>query len=146
MTDLSTAATAFADPAFRSALARLVNLANEATAHLQQRAERDPDGVTLATQLGEAIKAVDAVAENTLEDLAEPPIRRMQRFTVFIQQADGQGTTHISAHAAADAEAAIQKALDQTGVDWCERDTTDLRVLGVVNGEVSVERWDPWAE
>ncbi|MBQ4855663.1 hypothetical protein IMW82_13375 [Rhodanobacter sp. B2A1Ga4] len=146
MTDISTAATAFADPAFRAALARLVNLANDATAHLQQRSANDPDGVTLATQLGEAIKAVDAVAENTLEDLAEPPIRQTQRFTVFIQQADGHGTTHISVHSVVDADTAIQKALEQTGADWCVRDTTDLRVLGVVNGDVSVQRWDPWAE
>jgi hypothetical protein len=145
MTDLSTAATAFADPAFRSALASLVNRANEATDRLKQYAA-DDDARVLATDLGEAIIAIDDLAERTLEDLAEPPVRRTPRFTVFVQQADGRGTTHISVHSAVDADQAVQKALDQTGADWNETDPTKLRVLGIANGEVSVERWDPWAE
>ncbi|MEY2161386.1 hypothetical protein [Rhodanobacter sp. FW106-PBR-LB-2-11] len=141
MSDLSTPISALAEGRFRSALAALVNRANEAIAYIR----KSPQGngaAELAAGLDHAIQSVDAMATDALEAMAEPPLRTVPKFTVFIQKASGAGTTHISVHAGADADAAVELAMTEAAAAWGGWDRDNLRVLGVVKGDVEIERWD----
>jgi len=141
MSDLSTPIPALADGTFRSALAALVNRASEALDYIH-KAPQDDGAAALATGLQGAIQSVDAMATDALEAMTEPPVRTLPKFTVFIQEASGAGTTHISVHAGADADAAVELALADAAADWGDWNRDDLRVLGVVKGDVEIERWD----
>lgn len=70
-------------------------------------------------------------------------------FTVWIQDADGTGTTYIT-HVDADiSEHAKAEALKDCARDWGRYqddeqtlDTTDLRVIGVAVGDVEIVEWE----
>lgn len=68
-------------------------------------------------------------------------------FTVFLREADGTGTTHISYQEAADRNEAVRAALSECRHDWGREDDgsdedDDLHVLGVAAGNVTVVEWD----
>lgn len=68
----------------------------------------------------------------------------MPVFTIFVQQADGRGTVHISAHAAATREAAVRAAIAETldDWDWLEHGEDSVHVLGAAAGDVEILAWD----
>lgn len=73
----------------------------------------------------------------------EPPAKQMPWFTVFVQEADGTGTTHVSSHQCRDVQAAMRAALNETSGDWGEEDhpLDSLRVVGVIAGNVDIIEW-----
>jgi len=70
-------------------------------------------------------------------------------FTVFCQQVDQLGTTHIDTVEAADLDSAIQVGRQQCLADWnggaSEPDApfalADIHCLGVAAGDVSILHW-----
>lgn len=73
-------------------------------------------------------------------------------WTIWISQADGQGTHHVSTYLAATVEEAKQEAIQQAAADWgwtVERDPNQisefapcqLHVLGVAKGAVVIDEW-----
>lgn len=68
------------------------------------------------------------------------------KFTVFIRQADGTGTTYITSVEAADIEQAKQAALEECSQDWSVNGSPwaidDLTVIGVARGEFEILEWD----
>lgn len=66
----------------------------------------------------------------------------MDSFTVFVTEANGRGTVHISAHAARSPEGAAKAGLKQTAADWGCRGTRDLRVLGIAKGDIEIIEWN----
>lgn len=77
-------------------------------------------------------------------DCSRDAIGKLQTFTVFVQQADGRGTVHISAHQAATREAAVRAAIADTleDWDWLEHGEESVHVLGVAAGDVDILAWD----
>ena len=65
-------------------------------------------------------------------------------FTVWVQQANGCGTHHVSCHRVRGGiEAAKRAAIRDTLADWGEHyEASDLRVLGVCQGDVAVLEWN----
>lgn len=64
-------------------------------------------------------------------------------FTVWVQQANGEGTTHISSHAAADADEAATLAMGETCRNWgIDFEPDALRILGIAKGEVEIVEWE----
>ena len=70
----------------------------------------------------------------------------MTWYTVFVQEADGGGTTHVSSHNCINVETAIRVAVDETLDDWGREDYADedLRVLGVLNGQPEIVEWSDY--
>jgi hypothetical protein len=62
------------------------------------------------------------------------------KYTVFVQQADGRGTTHIAVYDAANCEEAEKLALIQAAADW-NGSPKDTRILGTIKGDVEVLKW-----
>jgi len=62
-------------------------------------------------------------------------------FTVFVRQADGRGTTHVSTHQAASQDDAEQLGLAETAANW-DYSEQQLAVLGVIAGDVQLLSWD----
>jgi hypothetical protein len=65
----------------------------------------------------------------------------MKTFTVFIVQANGHGTTYITGAQGRTINSAKNKALAECARDWKES-KGNLRVLGVVEGDVRILEWD----
>lgn len=67
-------------------------------------------------------------------------------FTVFVQQADGRGTVHISDYEAATPEEAAAAALERVAGDWGTEDEPwdrdDLRILGIARGNFDIIEWN----
>ncbi len=79
----------------------------------------------------------DAMREALAEHDAQPT-----GFTVFLRQANNEGTTHISYHPG-DRDEAVQLAIAQCHANWgWDGDDDDLRVLGVAAGDVTIVEWD----
>lgn len=73
--------------------------------------------------------------------------KKPQGFTVFLRQANGEGTTHISFQEEADRNAAVYAAIRECRTDWGWEDDgsdedDDLHVLGVAAGDVTIVEWD----
>lgn len=69
----------------------------------------------------------------------------MNTYTVWIRDANGEGTTHISAHEAATAGEAEALALAETADDWNydpARADVMLCVIGVAEGDVKIVHWE----
>lgn len=67
-------------------------------------------------------------------------------FTVFLREADGTGTTHISYHPG-DRNEAVRLAMIECRADWGweehgSDEDDDLHVLGVAAGDVTIVEWD----
>ena len=71
----------------------------------------------------------------------EPPAKQLPWFTVFVQEADGTGTTHVSSHQCRDVQAAMRAGLDDTVNDWGDSYEGNLRVVGVIAGNVDIIEW-----
>jgi hypothetical protein len=71
-------------------------------------------------------------------------------FTVFCQQADGQGTIHIDTVEATDLDSAIQAGRERCLRDWNDHtDNTgtpftldDIHCLGIAGGDVTILHWE----
>lgn len=83
----------------------------------------------------------DCDADVVLVERELPASPELASFTVFVRQADGRGTTHISTHEAASREEAEQLALADTAADWGEG-VGDPVVHGVIAGDVEIVSWD----
>jgi hypothetical protein len=70
----------------------------------------------------------------------------MTTFTVWIQQANGRGTTHVSSHDAASEAQAEMAALEETSADWGDWPVDQLRVLGIAKGSVEIVEWNDYDE
>lgn len=70
----------------------------------------------------------------------------MTWFTVLVQEADGSGTTHISAHNCETTETAMRVAMEETKDDWGRDDyeDADLRILGVLEGRPEILEWSDY--
>ncbi len=66
----------------------------------------------------------------------------LAKFTVFVQQPNGYGTTHISSHEATNSDGAVEAALRETANDWGYESTCNLRVLGVASGDITILEWN----
>lgn len=73
----------------------------------------------------------------------------LTRYTVWTQEADGTGTTHITAVDAATPEQAALQAMAETLDDWGWDDDTNLRTLGIAYvdaaGNLVIHEWDELA-
>lgn len=65
----------------------------------------------------------------------------MAAFTVFCRDADGTGTTWISAIGAPDVETAKTRARNRCAEDW-DCDAEDVSVVGVAAGDVTILEWE----
>ncbi|KZC32641.1 hypothetical protein RhoFW510R10_12060 [Rhodanobacter sp. FW510-R10] len=83
----------------------------------------------------------DCDADVRLEGRELPSLASLATYTVFVRQADGRGTTHVSAHEAASPEDAEQLALAETASDWGSS-LESLVVHGVIAGDVEIISWD----
>ncbi|UJJ60598.1 hypothetical protein [Rhodanobacter denitrificans] len=83
----------------------------------------------------------DCDADVGIDDRELPVVPSLATYTVFVRQADGRGTTHVSSHDAASPAEAEQLALAETASDW-EDSVDDLVVLGVIAGDVEIVSWD----
>lgn len=94
----------------------------------------------------ERIAQLLLAAGYALAEPGEPPAKQRQWFTVFVQEADGSGTTHVSAHQCHDVQQAMRAGLADTSNAWGEHDYPEdkLRILGVVEGNVSVLEWSDY--
>ena len=67
-------------------------------------------------------------------------------FTVFCQQTDQIGTTHIAPVEAADLESAILAGREQCLADWNGGDDIftldDIHCLGVAEGDINILHWE----
>lgn len=88
----------------------------------------------------------DCLADVSVDERELPPATSLASYTVFVRQANGQGTTHVSAHDAASPAEAEQLALAETAADWSD-EVDSLAVLGVIAGDVDLLSWDDalWA-
>ena len=69
-------------------------------------------------------------------------------FTIWVQEADGTGTIHVSAHDAETPEEAAIDALLETQDDWGGEDCYSLHnlaVLGIAKGSVDLVEWNDLA-
>lgn len=70
----------------------------------------------------------------------------MQKFTVFIREADGTGTTFITSVEAETIEAAKDQALDECCEAWGSNgdpwDRNNLHILGIAEGDIHIIEWD----
>jgi hypothetical protein len=67
----------------------------------------------------------------------------MTKFYVWITEANGRGTCHVSSHEADTPDEATNEALYETCVDWGgDYIPTDLRILGIAKGEIEIIEWD----
>jgi hypothetical protein len=64
----------------------------------------------------------------------------LNKYTDFVQQADGRGTTHIAVYDAANCEEAEKLALRQAAADW-HSPPEKLRILGTLKGDPEVLNW-----
>lgn len=64
-------------------------------------------------------------------------------FTVFLRQANNEGTTHISYHPG-DRSEAERRARAECANDWGfdQHEAAELHVLGVAAGDVTIVEWD----
>lgn len=71
-----------------------------------------------------------------------------REFTVWVQEANGEGTTHIQAYSAKDSDEACALALKQVAENWGGKDCgyspddDSLLVLGVAEGAVTILEWN----
>lgn len=65
----------------------------------------------------------------------------MKTWTVWVRDANGEGTTHISAHKAETIEAAVALAVEETAGDW-QQPKEALEVLGIAEGDVKIVEWN----
>lgn len=68
------------------------------------------------------------------------------KFTVFIRQADGRGTTYITSVIASSVEEAKTLAKEECSQEWSVNGSPwaieDLIVLGVARGDVEIVEWE----
>jgi hypothetical protein len=64
----------------------------------------------------------------------------LNKYTVFVQQADGRGTTHIAVYEAVNCEAAEELARLQAAADW-NSSPEKVRILGTLKGDPEVLKW-----
>lgn len=65
-------------------------------------------------------------------------------FTIFCRNADGKGTTNIFAVQADDLESASQAGIEQCAEDW-DCDESEIHILGVAEGDVTILQWSDLA-
>jgi hypothetical protein len=114
-----------------------------------QSAYKPGDGETFAALCGEIVDARAVVAKSSAT-----LIRALPSFTVFCQEAGGNGTIHIDHIEAGDLEAAIIAGKQQCIDDWSDRTTeTDspwnmetVHCLGVAAGDVEILHWEDQPE
>ncbi len=86
-----------------------------------------------------------AAHESTVEQAAEQGTS-LKTYSVFIREASDIGTTFITSVEAANAEEAKELALTECCESWGSPenpwDRDNLRVLGVLAGDVQVIEWD----
>ena len=66
----------------------------------------------------------------------------IKNFTVFCQDVNGLGTTWIEAVAADSKEAAADIAVVKCAEDWGRDNHRNIRVLGIIEGDVKVAYWE----
>ena len=68
----------------------------------------------------------------------------MSEFTVWVQQDDGRGTTHIASYEAKDETDAADQALNQVCADWGRppEARATLHVLGIARGKIALLEWN----
>ena len=66
----------------------------------------------------------------------------LKKYVVWVTHADGRGTAHVSSHRARSPENAARQALSETHYDWNLWPRSDLRVLGIAEGEVNLIEWN----
>jgi hypothetical protein len=71
---------------------------------------------------------------------------KVDKYTVWITQANGRGTCHISSHEATGVEDAAAQALNETQDDWGDYPLEQLRVLGIAKGEIEIIEWNDFDE
>lgn len=65
----------------------------------------------------------------------------MKTYTIFCQEHDGKGTTHVSSHEAETADDAAALGVEETADDW-GYDEDEIRVLGIIEGDVNIIKWN----
>jgi hypothetical protein len=72
----------------------------------------------------------------------------MSKFTVWVCEATGRGTTHVSSHEATTAPLAAVQAVEETLADWDwpEADKDKLHILGIASGNVTLIEWNDMGE
>jgi hypothetical protein len=65
----------------------------------------------------------------------------MQDYTVWIQQADGRGTTYVTTVKARTAQSAGRKALRECAGEW-GWNVDSLAILGIAKGNVELIEWN----
>lgn len=75
-----------------------------------------------------------------------PATASEDKFTVFVRQADGRGTTYITSVIAASVEEAKALAKEECSQEWSVNGSPwaieDLIVLGVARGDVEIVEWE----
>lgn len=68
----------------------------------------------------------------------------MTKYTVWICEADGSGTTHVSSHDAKDPQDAAEQAIAETLTDWdwTDEQEEELHVLGIAKGDIELIEWN----
>jgi hypothetical protein len=68
---------------------------------------------------------------------------KARTYTVWVRQANHDGTTHVSSHNARSPAGAARQALSETRSDWGgEYKINELYVLGIAEGNVSLIEWN----
>jgi hypothetical protein len=65
----------------------------------------------------------------------------MAKYTVWICESNGSGTTHVSSHSAMDPEQAKRRAIAETMADW-DYPEIEVHVLGVAKGDIELIEWN----
>lgn len=93
-------------------------------------------------ELDECVEEEISSAQRMLV-LAEEALREHDAqpsgYTVFLREADGTGTTHVSYHDG-DRDEAVRSAMIECCNDW--GGDYDLHVLDVAAGDVTIVEWD----
>ena len=66
----------------------------------------------------------------------------MEKYTVWVQEANGHGTTHIDSYLAANAEDAAAQAMELVMADWGMQHRRSLRILGIARGDIELVEWN----
>lgn len=83
---------------------------------------------------------------NEVTTQQSPATASDDKFTVFIRQADGRGTTYITSVIASSVEEAKALAKEECSREWSVNGSPwaieDLTVLGVARGDVEIIEWE----
>ena len=66
----------------------------------------------------------------------------LKTYVVWVIRGNGRGTAHVSSHRASSPEGAAKQALWETHYDWDLWPRSDLRVLGIAEGDVKLVEWN----